>query len=140
MKLSSVILMIVVSVNLVGCLSTNPSESDAKEAVNEYFMNHFKEYIDSGDFVVESVKKTDGKEMERMGVKMYEMKIDVTWRLPKGYNCDRAHYKTVSAAPFCGGRSESQNNTLIKPGFSHTEYMMVHFEKSEQGWHGKAGG
>ena len=90
--------------------------------------------------VIESIKKTDGKEMERMGVKVYEMKVDVTWKLPKGYNCDRAHNKTYFAAPFCRGKSELQKNTLIEPGFSHTEYMMVHFEKSEQGWHGKAGG
>lgn len=83
MKLSVVILMIAVSVNLAGCLSSNPSESDAKEVV----LGAYKKYIDSGDLVVENVKKTDGTEMEPSGVKMYGMKVDVTLKYPKGYNC-----------------------------------------------------
>lgn len=122
MKLSVVILMIAVSVNLAGCLSSNPSESDAKEAVNKYF----KKYIESGDLVVDNVKKTDGKEMEQNGVKMYEMTVDVTMKFPKGYKCE-----TLFSAPFCGGK---KTPFAIAPGFSETGSMPVSFEKSEKGW------
>lgn len=132
MKLSVVILMIAVSVNLAGCLSANPSESDAKEAV----LKSYKKYIDSGDLVVENVKKTDATEMELMGVKMYEMKVDVTLKYPKGYNCEAGFDEPL----FCiGKRSIGKENFAIAPGFSETVPKMVHFEKSEKGWHGKIG-
>lgn len=133
MKLSVAILMIAVSVNLAGCLSANPSESDGREAVLKYY----KKYIDSGDLVVESVKKTDATEMELMGVKMYEMKVDVTLKYPKGYNCS---YENYGNEPFCVGKKQKGKwNFAIASGFSETVPNMVHFAKSEKGWSGKIG-
>jgi hypothetical protein len=131
MKLSAVIVIVAVSVNLAGCLSANPSESDGKDAVYTYY----KKYIDSGDLIVENVKKTDGTEMDLMGVKMYEMKVDVALKFPKGYNCEAGEW-----VPFCvGKRPIGKMNFAIVPGFSETISTMVHFQKSEKGWHGKIG-
>jgi hypothetical protein len=127
MKLSAVILMVAASINLTGCFSSNPSESDAKEAVLKYY----KKYIDSGDLVVESISKTDGQEMEFMGVKMYEMKVDVTLKFPKGYNCKAGFDEPL----FCSGkRSIGKVNFAIVPGFSEKLSKKVNFEKSEKGW------
>lgn len=120
MKLFVVILMIVVSVNLAGCFSSNPSESDAKELT----LKVYKQYIDSGDLVVESVKKTDGKEMELMGVKMYEMAIEVTKKFPKGLDCKH------SIAGLCSRHFGAS----IAPGTSGTTSHKLVFEKSEKGW------
>jgi len=132
MKLTVAILIVAVSINLAGCLSANPSDSDGKEAVYKYY----KKYTDSGDLVVENVKKTDGQEMELMGVKLYEMKVDVTLKYPKGYNCEAS----FDEAPFCvGKRPIGKMNFAIAPGFSETVPKMVHFQKSEKGWHGKIG-
>ena len=133
MKLSVAILMTAVSINMAGCFSSNPSESDAKEAV----LKHYKKYIDSGDLVVESVSKTDGKEMEFMGVKMYEMKVDVTLKFPKGYNCEAGFNEPI----FCNGkRSIGKMNFSIVPGFSEKLSKKVNFEKSEKGWQYKPSG
>ena len=130
MKLPVAILMVIVSANLAGCLSSNPSESDGKEAVLKYY----KKYIDSGDLVVESVKKTDGQEMDFMGVKFYEMKVDVTLKYPKGHNCKTQDMETQDMVQdiviFCSGRSDA----VIATGFSETVPKKVRFEKSEKGW------
>ncbi len=127
MKIYVAILMIAICVNLAGCLSANPSESDGKEAVLKYY----KKYIDSGDLVVENVKKTDGQEMELMGVKLYEMKVDVTLKYPKGYKCEAGY----GEPRFCRGKRTIDKMVFaIAPGFSETISMPVSFEKSEKGW------
>ena len=132
MKLSVVLLMVAISINLAGCFSSNPSESDAKEAVLKYYKKH----IDSGDLVVEGVSKTDGQEMELMGVKLYEMKVDVMLKYPKGYNCERS----LGMAPFCRNKIPmGKKSFAIAPGFSETVHERVDFNKSEKGWHGKIG-
>ena len=127
MKLSVVILMVAISINLAGCFSSNPSESDAKEAVLKYYKKH----IDSGDLIVEGVSKTDGQEMELMWVKLYEMKVDVTLKYPKGYNCEHS----FNEAPFCRGKIPmGKMSFAIVPGFSEKLSKNVNFKKSEKGW------
>lgn len=127
MRLSVAILVVAVSINMAGCSNSNPSESDAKEAVLKYY----KKYLDSGDLVVENVKKTDGKEMEFMGVKMYEMDVDVTLKYPKGYNCGAGFDEPL----FCmGKRPIGKANFAIVPGYSEKLSKKVNFEKSEKGW------
>lgn len=127
MKLPAAVLMVAVSVGLAGCFSSNPSESDAKEFV----LWAHKEHIDSGDLVVESVKKTDGKEMEMMGVKLYEMAVDVTAKYPKGYVCQSVPISAMNN--FCSFMSKES----IPQGTSITKSMRIIFEKSEKGWRGK---
>lgn len=127
MKLSVAILMVAVSVNLAGCFSSNPSESDAKEFV----LGAHKQYIDSGDLVVENVKKTDGTEMEVMGVKVYDMRVEVTAKYPKGYVCKSIGISVMNN--FCSG----QSNEPIPSGTSKTKSMRIVFEKSEKGWRGR---
>jgi|GEM_PF-5559631 len=130
MKLFSVILLVAVSLNLAGCLSSNPSESDANDVV----LYAYKKYIDSGDIVVESVKKTDGTEMEQGGVKMYAMSVDITLKFPKGIDCKIDYYKDKHIDT---GKCMALGTALSKPiapGASKTSSHRLTFVKSEKGW------
>lgn len=133
MKLSVVILMVAVSANLAGCFSSNPSESDAKEVV----LGAYKQYIDSGDLVVENVKKIDATEIEHMGVKMYEMNVDTTLKYPKGINCKNRKTTLEISSYKCGRWGDE--SIAITPGFSETVHQLIHFEKNEKGWQGRLG-
>ncbi len=134
MKLPAAVLMVAISVGLAGCFSSNPSESDAKEVV----FRAYKQYIDSGDLVVENVKKTDGKEMEMMGVKVYEMEVEVTRKFPKGINCvPKANDLKSLADMMTGLCNQRLFNKSIASGTSDTISARVVFEKSEKGWRGR---
>jgi len=129
--------MVAVSANLAGCFSSNPSESDAKEVV----FRAYKQYIDSGDLVVENVKKTDGKEMEVMGVKVYEMAVEVTRKFPKGINCIPKVNDLKSLNDMMTGLcNQGLFNKSIASGASDTISKRVVFEKSEKGWQYRSNG
>ena len=132
MKLASVILMVAVSINLTGCFSSNPSESDAKGVV----LGGFKKYIDSGDVVVENFKKKDGIEMGQGEFKMYDMSVDITLKFPKGINCELTptNYQHVDTNK-CSTLKMNFSKP-IAPGASYAMSRTVRFIKSETGWHG----
>lgn len=121
--------MVALSSTLAGCFSSNPSESDGKDAV----LQVYKKYLDSGDVVVESVNKTDGMAMEQGGVKMYAMNVDITLKFPKGIDCKIDWHKNndidVSKCHALGAHSDS-----IAPGTSKLSSHKLTFMKSEKGW------
>lgn len=132
MKLFNVIMIIAASVNLAGCFSSNPSESDANKVVLE----GYKQYIDSGDVVVDNVKKTNGMEMGAEGIKMYDMSVDITLKFPKGINCKIDLYKEKQDVDIYKCMHLKISGENIAPGTSKTSPRGVRFIKSENGWQG----
>jgi hypothetical protein len=122
--------MVALSSTLAGCFSSNPSESDGKDAV----LQVYKKYIDSGDVVVESVNKTDGMAMEQGGVKMYAMNVDITLKFPKGIDCkiDWHKNKDIDNAK-CMALGAALSDP-IAPGASKMSSHKLTFMKSEKGW------
>jgi hypothetical protein len=131
MKLSRAMLTIGASLSLAACFNSNPSESDGKEAA----LKVYKQYIDSGDVVLADFKKTDGTAMVQNGVSIYQMKVDVTLKFPKGIKCSIDLYKKTDPN-YDAGKCITLGKTLTDeaPGATSTTPHQLTFIKSEKGW------
>jgi hypothetical protein len=98
--------LILISSLLFACSSSYPTEDDARKAFSE---NH------RGLLKVNSFRKTDGKPMETMGVKMYEMNFEAD------VECLTSAITTTGVFCLQGGETKKIQNSL-------------RFEKTEQGW------
>jgi hypothetical protein len=99
-------ILIVISSLLFACSLSYPSEDDGRKAFSER---------NKGILKVKSFRKTDGKSMEAMGVKMYEMNFE-------------AEVECLTFALTMDGV------TCYQKGQTQKVQNSIRFEKSEKGW------
>lgn len=98
------------------CAQSIPSEADGRAQ----FEAKREQWIKSGELVVVDFRKVDGKMMEIMGTKLYQLRYEATLEYPKGQTCSM-----IALAAGCEKRAAGERATVEGD---------ISFEKTEKGW------
>ena len=129
MKKNHIIVLIGLLFVLNGCMSSTPSESDAKNF-------YAKKLPDKAKII--SFKKRDGQKSEMFGVEYYKMLFEVKVAYPDGLNLYCKKYRGTNRMA-ASARNPNEfwscmNKTIIEKGETKTERGKIYFEKRESGW------
>jgi hypothetical protein len=132
----SLLVLFTVPAQAICLWDCRPTESDARSV----FEKSVRRMSGGAPFKIESFEKTNGQDMNMMGMEGYVMDVTAVVIFPQGVNTECLKGRGNSFSMKCIGLATGADRGLVlAPGARKTFSSRVGFQKTERGWRGDDG-